>query len=109
MWLLQSLFIINFPSVSRIPERHLIVARPSLQAACGKRSSLATKGQIKVETIVKEKYRVSQKNALSDLPSISRKLSIPDHQINWWLEMLASLKVRFFWDTLYEKTAPRAA
>ena len=50
------------------------MARPSLQATCGKRSSLATKGQIKVETIVKEKYRVSQKNALSDLPSISRKI-----------------------------------
>ena len=36
------------------------------------------------------------KKALSDLPSISRGLSIPDHQINWWLGMLASLKMRFF-------------
>ena len=41
-------------------------------------------------------YRVSQKNALSDLPSINRGLLIPNHQINWWLGMLASLKVRFF-------------
>ena len=51
---------------------------------------------------MKEKYRVSQENALSDLQSIGRGLSIPDHQINWWLEM----KVRF-WDTLYEKTGEK--
>ena len=66
--------------------------------SCSETHSAHSSIQFGVETKIDRGHSIIQgvpKNALSCLPSISRRLSIPDHQINWWLGMLASLKVRF--------------
>ena len=66
--------------------------------SCSETHSAHSSIQFGVKTKIDGAHSIIQgipKNALSHLPLISRRLSIPDHQINWWLGMLAILKVRF--------------